>query len=301
MNGTPRTLIEFLNAAKDYLSAKGVQNPRSDAEALLGKALKLPRLQIFLQHDRPLNPDEISIYRDLIARRGKREPLQLILGCVEFHGVQIIVSPGLLIPRPETEELAEVVIQWAAARRSNVLRVLDVGTGTGCLAVAVAARTSNAVVDAVDIDVEAVRCATGNAERNNAADRVHVYSADFLSPGFLDIVRPPYDIIMSNPPYVAEKDYLSLAPEVKQFESKHALIAGEDGLMFYRRMAELIPSLLRSDGILAVEVGYNQAEYVAELFSRVLCDIAVMKDLSGVPRIVSGRMMANEPLVLSAV
>lgn len=301
MNGTPRTLIEFLNAAKEYLRAKGVQNPRSDAEALLGKALILPRLQIFLQHDRPLNPEEISIYRDHIARRGRREPLQLILGCVEFHGVQIIVSPGLLIPRPETEELAEVVIQWAAAHKRNALRVLEVGTGTGCLAVAVAARALNAIVDAVDIDVEAVRCATRNAERNNVMDRVHVFSTDFLSPGFLGLVRPPYDVVMSNPPYVTEKDYFSLAPEVKQFESKRALIAGEDGLMFYRRMAALIPSLLRSDGLVAVEVGYNQAEYVAEIFSHVLCDIAVIKDLSGISRIVSGRMMVDEPLALSAV
>ena len=300
MNTPPRTLIEFLNAARDYLEGKSVDNARGDAEALLGRALGLPRLQIYLQHDRPLKPDEVARYRELLARRGKREPLQLILGTVEFCGVPIAVSPGLLIPRPETEELAMSVIEWAQAQDNAQLRVLDIGTGTGCVAVAIAAQVPRAMVDAADVDFEAVKCAVANAQRNRVADRVCVLRADFLSPRFLASVQPPYDAVVSNPPYVAEADYRTLPPEIREYESKRALVAGDDGLTFYRRMAEVVPALLRPGGFLAVEVAYNQAEPVEKILSGVLGEIGIKNDLSGVPRIVCGVNMEEEPSQLRA-
>ena len=283
-------LIDLLNAARDYLEKKGLDNPRGDAEALLGKVLNLPRIQLYLQHDRPMKPDEIAGYRGYLSRRVQHEPLQLLLGSVEFLDTVIHVAPGLLIPRPETEELAELAV--TSARESSALthlRILDLGTGTGCIAIAIATHVSTARVDAIDIDFEAVKCATANAKLNNVTDRVQVLTADLFSPRFLSQVQPPYDMIVSNPPYVAENEFDTLPPEVKHHESRHALAAGPDGLDYYRRIADLIPALLNPGGKLLLEIGESQGTAVRDLFSKAALAVAVHKDLSGRDRFVIAR------------
>ena len=168
------------------------------------------------------------------------------------------------------------------------------------MAVAIAAQVPRAMVDAADVDFEAVKCAVLNAERNRVADRVCVLRADFLSPRFLTSVQPPYDVVVSNPPYIAEAEYHTLAPEVREYESRRALVAGDDGLLFYRRMAEIITALLRPGGLLAVEVAYNQAEQVAEILAGALGKISIKNDLSGVPRIVCGVNLEEVPSQLPA-
>ncbi len=285
------TLLELLNAARDYLSRKEIENARGDAEALLGKVLGLPRVQLYVQHDRPMKPEEIADYRTLLARRAQREPLQLLLGSVEFLDCVIHVSPGLLIPRPETEELAELAVKTARGfDKSDELRVLDIGTGTGCLAIALAKHIAAAHVDAVDVDFEAVKCATANAERNGISDRVHVMTADLFSPRFASQVRPPYDIVVSNPPYVKDDEFDSLPPEVKYYESRRALTAGTDGLNFYRRIAELISGLLTSRGMLLLEIGATQGEAVNGLLNSTMAQATVYKDMAGRDRFVVGRL-----------
>lgn len=290
----PRTLIEFLHTAREYLQARGVENPRGDAERLLGKTLSMPRLQLYLQHDRQLSQAEIAEYRKLITRRGKREPLQLIVGNVEFAGARIAVQPGLLIPRPETEELAEYAVEWVSKNPNRPVRVLDIGTGTGCLAISIATRVTDAFVDAVDIDPAAVRCARENAGLNQVSGRVRVLMADVFAAALPDMIQPPYDMIVSNPPYVAEADYHHLAPEIRGFESKQALVAGDDELMFYSRYAALLPALLRPGGLLAVEIGHNQAERVKKIFSGIGEEISVRDDMAGVPRIVAAVRQVEE-------
>ena len=288
MTETPRTLMEFLNASRDYLKAKGIENARGDAEALLGLALKLPRIQLYVQHDRLLKPAEISAFRELLARRGKREPLQLIIGEVEFCGIKISVSPGLLIPRLETEELAEAAIEWAQAQGNRPLRALDIGTGTGCLAIALASHVPNMIVDAVDVDFEALKCSASNAARHSLEGRVNLLAGDVMSERFLESVRPPYDVVISNPPYVSEEDFHSLPPEVRLHESRAALVATNHGMAFYYRVIELASSLLKPGALLAVEVGYDQAREVADVFRSGFEQVLVKHDLSGVARIVCG-------------
>ncbi len=283
-------LIELLNAAREFLEKKGLENPRGDAEAMLGKVLGLPRVQLYVQHDRPMKPDEIAGYRALLSRRAQREPLQLLLGSIEFCDAVIHVSPGLLIPRPETEELADLLIKRIREQETpGPIRILDIGTGTGCIAVAVAKHVATARVDAVDVDFEAVKCATANALRNGVDDRVRVMTADLFSPQFATQVQPPYEIVVSNPPYVRDDEFDSLPPEVKQYESRHTLTAGSDGLKFYRRIAELTPDLLTRRGMLLVEIGAAQGQAVRELLNSKLAEATVYKDMAGRDRFVAGR------------
>jgi release factor glutamine methyltransferase len=293
------TAVEILNAARHYLEQKGIENARGDAEALLGKTLHLPRIELYLQHDRPLTAEEISDFRELLRRRARREPLQLLLGQVEFCGVTLEVVPGLLIPRPETEELAERVISELRSGTPATCRVLDIGTGTGCLAVAIAAQIPQADVDAVDVDFEAVRCAERNAARNGVSNRVRALLVDLFSPRFETMVRPPYDAVVSNPPYVSESDATQLPPEVRNHEARHALIAPEAGLAFYRRIVELIPALLGPGGLLAVEIGYGQVQPVTEMLRGRLDGLTLHNDVTGIPRIVMGRkpveLRSNRP------
>ena len=285
-------LMELVHAAREYLEKKGIENPRGDAEALLGKVLNLARIQLYVQHDRPMRTEEIAEYRRLLSRRAQHEPLQLLLGKVEFLDTVIHVAPGLLIPRPETEELAQLAVKVVGESLTNAEpRILDIGTGTGCLAIALASQLATARIDAVDINFEAIKCATANAERNGVSDRVRVLTADVLSSRFLTLVQPPYDLVVSNPPYVADHEFDTLQPEVKQFESRSALMAGPDGLNFYRRISELIPTLLSPDGMLLLEIGASQGEPIRHLLSSQFTEIAVGKDMAGHDRFVIARQL----------
>ena len=281
------TLKELLDTARRYLEDKGIENPRGNAEALLGKAMSLPRIELYLQHERPLTDAELSAFRELLKRRARHEPLQLILGSVEFAGVRIEVQPGVLIPRPETEELTEFAAAQLAPAAGAPLRILDLGTGSGCIAIALAKRFPFAVVDAVDADYEAVRLASRNAQANGVGDRVRAIPGDIFSPRFLTSVAPPYDALVSNPPYVTEAEYESLPLEIRAHEPKRALTAGEDGLAFFRRLAELLPTLLKSGGWFAVEIGRGQERPVNAIFAGLNYGLAVHKDMAGVPRIIS--------------
>jgi release factor glutamine methyltransferase len=288
------TVLEILATAREYLGEKEIENPRGNAEALLGKTLGLPRIELYLQHDRPLTAEQVAGYRELLRRRVKHEPLQLILGTVEFHGVSLTVEPGLLIPRPETEGLVERVIRETAQGGTSPVRMLDIGTGTGCIAVAIAAALPEAEVDAVDLDFEAVRRTSHNAEQNGVAARVRAIRADLFSDRFESLVTPPYDVVVSNPPYVTAEEYAELSPEVRNHEPRYALVAEENGLKFYRRIANLLPTLLKPGGLLAVEIGSSQNESVSAIFADVLSTSEVHNDLAGLPRVVCGRCLSAD-------
>jgi len=281
------TVKEILDTARRYLEEKSIENPRGNAEALLGRALNLPRIELYLQHERPLAEAELSAFRELLKRRAKHEPLQLILGSIEFAGVRIEVQPGVLIPRPETEELTELAAAQLEPSAGVPLRILDLGTGSGCIAIALAKRFPFAVVDAVDADYEAVRLASRNAQANGVGERVRAIPGDVFAPRFLSSIAPPYDAVVSNPPYVTEAEYQSLPLEIREHEPKRALVAGEDGLAFYRRMAELLPTLLKSGGWFAVEIGRGQERPVNAIFAGLNYGLTVHKDMAGVPRIIS--------------
>jgi release factor glutamine methyltransferase len=289
------TVKEILDTARRYLEEKGIENPRGNAEALLGRALNLPRIELYLQHERPLAEAELSAFRELLKRRARHEPLQIIVGSVEFAGVRIEVQPGVLIPRPETEELTEHVAAQLVPLTSAPLRILDLGSGSGCIAIALAKRFPLLMVDAVDADFEAVRLTSRNAQANGVGERVRALLCDVFAPRFLSSIAPPYDVVVSNPPYVTEEEYESLSAEIRDHEPKRALVAGEDGLAFFRRLAGLLPDLLRPGGLLAVEIGIRQGAAVASLFCEALETVSVLRDMAGSPRIVTGKMRNNLP------
>lgn len=252
------TTIKVLAWTKDYLGTKGIENARLEAEWLLCAATGLDRVGLYLHFDKPLNDDELAAFRAMVARRARREPLQHILGTQEFCGLEFQVSPDVLIPRHDTETL----VTEALARRPEARSVLDIGTGSGCIAVALAHSLPNAAVTAIDISPAALEMARRNAERNGA-------TVEFLAGSLLEpVAGRSFDLIVSNPPYIPSTDIDRLEPEVRDFDPRGALDGGADGLDLYRVLIPAAPAHLNPSGWLLVEVGIGQAPAVAELFKK---------------------------------
>lgn len=290
------TVIGILRETTRYLDEKGVDGAHRSAELLLGKVLGLGRIELYLQQDRPLTESQLAEFRELIKRRTRREPLQYILGRVDFCGLDIEITPGLLVPRPETEELALLAEKELRELSQDRIRILDIGTGTGCLAVYLATRLTNAQVDAVDIDPDAMVYTRSNAGRHRVENRVRAIEVDVFSERFLDAISPPYDALVSNPPYVTAEEHRDLMPEVRDYEARHALVADRDGMAFYCRIAELLPALLKSGGRFFVEIGRGQDKAVAKIFDNVSRDAATHTDVVGIPRIIYGFAREEIPI-----
>lgn len=275
------TTLKILTWTKEYLATKGIENARLEAEWLLCAATGLDRVGLYLNFEKPLNSDELVAYRTMVARRGRREPLQHILGTQEFCGLEFQVSPEVLIPRHDTETL----VTEALARASGARTVLDVGTGSGCIAVTLAQRLPDAKVTALDISSAALEVARRNATLNGM-------SIEFLHGSLLTPVAGRcFDLIVSNPPYIPSADIDLLQPEVRYGDPRSALDGGADGLDIYRA---LIPGAVRGlnpGGWLLVEVGVGQARDVAELFRAVdgYDDVITAHDPGGIERVVGAR------------
>jgi release factor glutamine methyltransferase len=272
----------MINWGSEYFSTKGVDSPRLTIELILAHVLGLSRFDLYLQFDRPLKDAELDELRSMIRRRAAREPLQYILGEAHFHGRRFAVDRAVLIPRPETELLVDEVL-----RRVHALRCLDVGTGSGCIGVTIALERPDTEVVAIDVSEEALAVARGNAEalgaRNITLDR-----CDFMDD---DAVRAlgSFDLIVSNPPYVAVAEMAELAPEVREHEPHAALTDRGDGLAFYRRFVEVAPTLLRPGGHLFLEIGFGQAERLDALFRSAGFSVDILDDLERIPRILWAR------------
>lgn len=275
------TLLKVLNWTKDYLAAKGVENARLEAEWLLCEVLSLDRVGLYLNFDKPLQEDELTSYRSMVARRAKREPLQHILGTQEFMGLEFITTAAALIPRHDTEVLVCEALRVAPAAR----RVLDIGSGSGCIAIAIARNLPDAAVVAVDISSPALELARRNAELNAVA-------VDFrLGSLFEPLTGERFNLVVSNPPYIPAAEIEKLQPEVRDFEPKAALDGGADGLDFYRRIITAAAEYLAAEGWLLLEVGAGQAAEVAEMFtSNGFSAIFTATDSGGIERVVGGRI-----------
>jgi release factor glutamine methyltransferase len=274
----------------DYLAAKGVESPRLDAEYILAHVLGVGRLEMYLQHERPLTASELDAFRPLLKRRAKREPLQYVLGRQAFRSLELEVSPGVLIPRSETEVLVEEVLGWArprAAASGAPLHGLDVGTGSGAIALALLAEGPFARFVGTDVSAVAVAVAGRNRDANGFGERLELrVGATYAAVTAGD----RFDVIVSNPPYVAESERERLAPEIVDWEPEEALFGGADGLAVIREIVHGAGPLLTPGGLLALEVGLGQAGDVAVLVEqRGFQDVRVRKDLAGRPRVV----MAN--------
>jgi release factor glutamine methyltransferase len=257
------TVLEAIQKSAEFLSKKGVESARLQSELLLAHQLKLPRMKLYLNFDRELTPGETDGLRELVKRRSTREPLQHITGSTSFCGHEILVSRHALIPRPETEQLAELGWKYLSTINSEQPTALDFGTGTGCIAIALAAKCPNARITALDISPEALALARQNAGQNQVAERIDFLQGDGFAalPG-----RAEFDLIVSNPPYIASPEIETLEPEVKDFDPRTALDGGTDGLDFYRRLAKEAGAFLKPGGKIMVEFGDGQADAIKNIF-----------------------------------
>ncbi|WP_306536285.1 peptide chain release factor N(5)-glutamine methyltransferase [Geobacter sp.] len=276
------TIRRVLDWTKGYLAEKGVENARLETEWLLSAALGLDRVGLYVNFDKPLNQEELSLCRGLVARRAKREPLQYILGTQEFCGLDFAVTPAVLIPRHDTE----VLVEEALRRAPNATTVLDIGVGSGCIAVALAKQLPDAQVWGVEQFPEAIALAQQNVERHGV--RVTLFEGSLFEP-FAD---QRFDLIVSNPPYIPTADLETLQPEVREYEPRAALDGGADGLDFYRIIVPAAPEHLNPGGSLMVELGIGQAETVLGMFGQAgFGDCFTAKDPNGIDRVVGGRIL----------
>lgn len=273
------TTLRVLTWTSDYLAGKGVANARREAEWLLCAVTGLDRVGLYLNFDKPMSDDELAAFRALVARRAKREPLQYLLGSQEFDGLQFAVTPAVLIPRHDTETLLAAALRQSPAPCT----ILDIGTGSGCLAVSLARRLPQARVTAVDISPEALAVARTNAERNGVV-------VEFLQGSFFEpLAGRRFELIVSNPPYITSAEMTSLQPEVRDFEPHLALHGGSDGLAAYRVIAASAPHHLEPGGRLWCEIGQGQeADLTALLASAGFVDIVALPDEAGILRVVGG-------------
>lgn len=277
------TVLEVIQRSAEFLERKGVDSPRLQSELLLAKVLGLRRLDLYLKFDRTLSDAELESTRALVKRRGEREPLQHILGTACFCGLDFKVNRSVLVPRPETETLASRALDNLSSFNRQPATVLDFGTGSGCLAIYLAAKAPAADVTALDVSPEALAVARANAEIHGVARRIQFVCGD----GFAALPGgSAYDLIVTNPPYIPSGDIAALQPEVRDADPHLALDGGADGLDFYRRLAREAGDFLRPGGRLMAEFGDGQAPAVRALFEERGWRIeAIENDLAGKPRL----------------
>jgi release factor glutamine methyltransferase len=281
------TVLEVIQRSTEFLKDKGVDSPRLQTELLLAHLLGLPRMQLYLNFERKLSETEVARFREMIKRRGQREPLQHIIGSTCFCGLELTVNRHVLIPRPETEVLAEkgwiFLDSSPSTINHQVSAALDLGTGSGCLAIALAVHCPTAQLFATDISAEALEVAKQNATRHNVLDRINFLQGDafalFESP-------KPFDLIISNPPYIPTAEIPSLQIEVRHHDPRQALDGGPDGLAFYRRIAAESRPFLKPDGKIMLEFGDGQSPSIREIFEAQKWIVeAVVEDYTQRPRI----------------
>ncbi len=309
------TVLEAIQKSADFLAKKGVESPRLQTELLLAHLLKLPRMKLYLNFERTLKLPEVDALRELVRRRGQREPLQHITGSTSFCGLEIAVNRHALVPRPETEILAELGWQWLEFTLQRVPEqpkgwtptALDFGTGTGCIAIALAVKCPAAKITATDISADALALTKENAARNGVAERIEFLQGD----GFVALFDASergrlarelsgadtrtscprsFDLIISNPPYIPSAEIATLQPEVRDFDPRSALDGGGDGLDFYRLIASQAAAFLKPGGKVMLEFGDGQAEAIRRIFENEKWIVeAVKEDYSHRPRILVAR------------
>ena len=281
------TVLEAIQKSTEFLAKKGVESARLQAELLLAHLLKMPRMKLYLSFERALAPAETDALRELVKRRGRREPLQHLTGSVSFCGLEIAVNRQALVPRPETELLAEQGWQFLSTLNPQPSTALDFGTGTGCLAIALAVKCPGAKITAVDVSAEALALAGENAARHHVTGQIQFLRGDGFAAFSTD---ESFDLIISNPPYIPTAEIATLQPEVRDYDPGTALDGGADGLDFYRRLAREAKSFLKPDGRIMLEFGDGQDGTIRNIFEAEKWIVeAVKEDYSHRARILIAR------------
>jgi release factor glutamine methyltransferase len=287
------TILEALNWATDYLRDHGIDHPRLNAELLLACSIHLSREELYIRLHEQVMEEEIKTLEGLIQRRGSGEPLQYILGHQEFWSIDLTVDPRVLIPRPETEHLVEESLSILAKISSKKIpSVLELGTGSGAIAISLSKEVKNIFLVATDLSGDALMVAKENAKQAGVSDKIGFVKGDLLNP-----FHPgeTFDLILSNPPYISDSEISDLSREVRDHEPLIALNGGKDGLEFYRKLISQAPSYLEKEGWFLLEVGSNQASSVSEMveagggFQR----LERVKDLSGIERVVKAQKVES--------
>jgi release factor glutamine methyltransferase len=282
------TVLEGIQKSAEFLAKKAVDSPRLQAELLLAQVVQMPRMKLYLNFERALSPTETNQLREMVQRRGKREPLQHILGSTSFCGLEIAVNRHVLIPRPETELLAETGWNFLSCTQSQPPTALDFGTGSGCIAIALAVKCPSAKIHAIDVSQEALTLAGANAEHHQVTGRIQLEESNGLTT-FDRSLR--FDLVISNPPYIPSAEINSLEPEVRDYDPRQALDGGADGLDFYRKLAVEAPAHLQPGGKIMLEFGEGQAESIKEIFEKQKWIVeAIIEDYTRRPRILIGKI-----------
>ena len=287
MNDKIWTIGRILKWTEQYFKDKGIESPRLDAEVLLAHVLEKQRIYLYVHFDEPLQPGELAAYREMIKKRVLRVPVAQILGEKEFMGLTFKVTADTLVPRPDTEILVQAAVdRLRAMAGEEPLRFADIGTGSGAICLSVLHYLASTVADTVDISPAARAVAEENAASLGLADRITFHTGDLLQP----LSGISFAAILSNPPYIPEADIVKLAPEVRLKEPHTALSGGQDGLDFYRRLANEAPAMLVPGGFTAFEVGIHQAGDVAALLKAnpLIGRTEILPDYAGIDRVVVG-------------
>jgi len=281
------TIKKLLEWVSNYFEQHGVDAPRLAAELLLCHVLKLERIQLYTLYDRVVNPEQLTELRGLVKRAAEHEPIAYLVGRCEFYSLGLKITPDCLIPRPETELLVERAIDFLRGR-PGAHYVLDLCTGSGCIAAVIAKNVQDAEVVATDISDTALAVAAENMKRHQLDENVKLLCGDLFDPIIQGLDKMRFDLIVCNPPYVSENEYEKLEPNVKTYEPKLALYAAADGLDIYQRILEKVDDFLKPDGALMMEIGYAQGPATRQMLETtgIFKDIHIEKDFADNDRII---------------
>lgn len=274
-------IIDILNWGSDYFDNKNISESRLNIELILSHILNYDRINLYLNYEKPLNDSELSQIKDLVKRKISREPIQYIVGKTQFLKYSIGVNPSVLIPRPETELLVDLIFRKIFKKEN--LKILEIGTGSGCISIALGDYFKDAEILSIDYSSDALKVAESNSINNNVKN-IKFHKMDILN----NIPNEKFDLIVSNPPYISEKEFVTCEPEVQYFEPKSALSDYGDGLSFYRRFNNIFEELLNDDGMFFLEIAYNQKIELENIFQS-LYNIDIYNDFSNLPRYLFGK------------
>ena len=278
------SIHKLIERSAAYLEDKGIDEARLNCELLLCHVLNCGRIDLYIRFDAILQSEELAKFKSLLKRRLMHEPLQYIIGTTDFMGLRFKVDSRVLIPRPETELLVEQVIAYAETKSYPDLKILDIGTGSGCIAVSLAKLIKNSKVDAIDCSTQALDAALENIKAHNLEDRISLIHSDILKD---NVTGNRYDIVASNPPYISLDEFEKLQPEIKDHEPSFANTDYADGLTFYKVIAEKGKQLLKIGGCVFTETAFDQNAEVVRIFREAGYEnIETFRDYSGIDRVV---------------
>jgi release factor glutamine methyltransferase len=279
------TILNAIELSAEFLKKKGVESSRINAELLLANVLNCKRMDLYLKFDQPLTEEETANYREVIKRRGQREPLQYIVGSVEFYGLEFFVNKDVLIPRAETEHLVEELL--SKIKIDENLKILDIGTGSGNIAISLSKHLPNSIVHSIDKSEKAIKIAKKNAKTHIVNGNLSFEVVDFNLYNVEE--NDKYDIIVSKPPYIGLNDYGKLSKELTEYEPKEALTDEKDGYSFYELISYKAKNILNQNGKLFFEIGFGQSEKIYNVMkNNGFNKIKIIKDYSKIDRVISG-------------